>query len=391
MKIVQSVGGKFFHFELARELQKSNLLCEIFSSYPWWVLKREGLPREFVKTFPWLHTPLFGAWKAGWSGEGWLGRELAWQVNETLDAYVANRIPQCDIFVGISSCGLKTGKVVKNRGGKYICDRGSSHVRYQDRILKEEYRRWGQVYNGVDPRIAIKEESEYDLADIITVPSEFAKNSFIEMGVESKRIRKVPYGANLIHFSKVGSPSAHTFEVLFVGQVSFRKGVPDLLDAFFKLKHRNKRLRIVGAIRPEMAIYLRSKHLENVEFLGNIPYLKLRDVMSTSHVMVLPSIEEGLAMVQGHALACGCPLISSANSGGEDLFEHGREGFIVPIRSPKDIAIRLEELAEDEQKRLSMSSAALARVAELGGWQRYGDLFKNVCYELMGNATKGKF
>ena len=68
--------------------------------------------------------------------------------------------------------------------------------------------------------------------------------------------------------------------------------------------------------------------------------------MSSSHVLVLPSVEEGLALVQAQAMACGCPLISSTNTGGEDLFSDGVEGFLVPIRSPEAIAERLQQLAD---------------------------------------------
>ena len=177
MKIVQSVLGKFFHFELARELHKDDLLEIIFSSFPWWILRHESIPREKVKTFPWLHTPLMAAWKAGWTVGGKVERELEWLASETLDAYAARHLPECDVFVGISSCGLETGRLAQRRGAKYICDRGSSHIRYQDQILKEEYKRWGQEYLGADPRFVVKEEAEYALADCITIPSEFALRS----------------------------------------------------------------------------------------------------------------------------------------------------------------------------------------------------------------------
>ena len=63
--------------------------------------------------------------------------------------------------------------------------------------------------------------------------------------------------------------------------------------------------------------------LTGIELLGRLPQEELAGWMSRSEVMVLPSIEEGLALVQGQALACGCPLISSVNTGGEDLFSDG--------------------------------------------------------------------
>ena len=72
--------------------------------------------------------------------------------------------------------------------------------------------------------------------------------------------------------------------------------------------------------------------------LGSIPQPELAALMSRSHVLALPSIEEGLALVQAQAMACGCPVVCSTNTGGEDLFTDGVEGFIVPIRDPIALA-----------------------------------------------------
>ena len=183
---------------------------------------------------------------------------------------------------------------------------------------------------------------------------------------------KIPYGVRLERFHPVGAPSADRFDVLFTGTVGFRKGVPYLLEAFRKLQHPGKHLRIVGPVLEEIRPWLARQNLDSVEILGRMPQSRLVDFMSTSHVMVLPSIEEGLALVQGQALACGCPLISSEHTGGSDLFSNGIEGFIVPIRSSETITDRLQQLADDPLLRQSMSEAALRRVKTLGGWGDYG-------------------
>jgi glycosyltransferase involved in cell wall biosynthesis len=159
--------------------------------------------------------------------------------------------------------------------------------------------------------------------------------------------------------------------------VGFRKGIPYLLEAFRSLHHPAKHLRIVGPVQNDIRPWLGSQDLDSVEILGRMPQSRLVEFMSTSHVMVLPSIEEGLALVQGQALACGCPLISSQNTGGSDLFSHGIEGFIVPIRSAQAIADGLQQLADDPALQRSMSEAALKRVKSLGGWKDYGLQYAN--------------
>jgi glycosyltransferase involved in cell wall biosynthesis len=108
----------------------------------------------------------------------------------------------------------------------------------------------------------------------------------------------------------------------------------------------------------------------------------LKEIMSASDVMVLPSVEEGLALVLAQAMACGCPVIASENTGASDLFTDGREGFIVPIRDPHAIAQRLQLLADSPDLRLRMSHAAMERVKSLGGWAQYGEKMYEVFAEL---------
>jgi glycosyltransferase involved in cell wall biosynthesis len=104
--------------------------------------------------------------------------------------------------------------------------------------------------------------------------------------------------------------------------------------------------------------------------------------------MVLPSIEEGLAYVQAQALACGCPLISTVNSGAEDLFEDGREGFIVNARDSTAITGCLDRLASDPELRQSMSEAALKRVKSIGGWNAYGEKYSALCEHLIESKSQ---
>jgi alpha-maltose-1-phosphate synthase len=381
--------GKFHLFALARELLKRDMLERIITGYPLWKLRDEDIPTEYTETFPWLQTPYMALGKWGLLGEGIGQRELAWLAHETLDRHVAKDLLQSDVLFALSGSGLRCGQAAQRRGAKYVCDRGSSHIRYQDVILHDEFARWGERFPGIDSRVVAKEEAEYETADIVTVPSTFAHRSFVEMGVPETKLRRVPYGVDVRRFEKVADPGSERFDVLFVGQVGFRKGVSYLLDAFFRLQHPGKRLRFVGGMRPEIERYL--KHCpppEGVEFLGHVPQPKLKHIMSRSHVMVLPSIEEGLALVQAQALACGCPVIGTWHTGAEDLFTDGNEGFIVPIRDPQAIADRLQLLADDPDRRAAMSEAALQLVKGLGGWTEYGNQMAEVFRKLVGTGDQ---
>ncbi len=384
MKVVISVIGRFHSFELARELHRRQALQAIFSGYPRFKLSGEGLPADRIRTFPYVQAPFMALahkpWLPGALVRGWERLAVL-----SLDRHVAAHLPECDVFVGLSSCGLATGRVARRRGARYVCDRGSTHIRTQDRLLREEYERWGLPFAGLPARVIEREESEYAEADLITVPSSFTLDSFVRQGVDARRLRRLPYGVNLARFGPAGEPAPQAFDVLFVGGMSLRKGVPYLLQAYARLQHPRKSLSFAGAVSPTLVRHLKARGLwpEEARLLGHVPQPRLRELMSRSHVLVLPSVEEGLALVQAQAMACGCVVLASRHTGAEDLFDDGQEGFIVPVRDADALAQRLQQLADDPALRRQMSQRALARVQRAGGWHDYGENAMAIYKELL--------
>jgi len=381
MKVSQAVFGVFHHFELARELDRRGYLDTVYSTWPWARLKREGLPHSKVQTWPWLHTPLTVLNRTGMLPR-WVDDEMGYQNAVRFDEWTNRRIGTVDALIAISGAGLKTGRTLQQRGGVFICDRGSTHIRHRETIVAEESRRWGLPAPAEDPRDVVREETIYAAADAITVPSSYSRRSFIELGVPAEKVHTIPYGVRLEAFAKVAGPPADSFEVLFVGQVSPGKGVPYLLQAFQQLKHPRKCLRVVGSMSPEIQQILPRLPTGGVEFVGAVPQAQLPEMMSASHLLVLPSIDDGFGMVLSQALACGCPVLASTNTGADDLIADGDEGFIVPIRDVEALADRMQRLADDPDLQRRMSEAALACVKHLGGWRHYGDLWEALLLQL---------
>ncbi len=389
MRVSQAVFGVFHHFELAHQLRRHACLKTVYSTFPWFRLQREGIPRANVKTFPWIHAPLLLLARRGLYPSAYTEHLDYWNAlafDEWLTRRLAQPGQQCDALIAISGAALKAGQRLQSQGGKYICDRSSTHARFQAEILQEEFRRWNIPLETLDWRDTEREERQYEIADSIVVPSHFAARSFFAQGVPPQKIRVIPLGVRLDTFHPVGEPPSEEFNVIFAGQVALRKGIPYLLEAFQRLSHPRKRLRIVGAVQSEIRPLLATLPTENVEFLGAVPRPQLADLLSKSHVLVLPTIEDGWGMVLGEAMACGCPVIATINCGSEDLFAHGKEGFIVPIRDPEAITVRLQQLADDQNLQQQMRAAALERVNCLGGWNDYGDRWVNLLRDLCGKA-----
>lgn len=374
MKVALSTIGKFHTFDLARELNAREALAAIFTGYPRFKLRNEGLPQELIRTFPWVQGPYMAfRWKNRLPHS--IVRQWEHLSAISFGSHVARNLPECDLYAGLSGSSLPAGKKAHQRGARYVCDRGSAHIRIQDRLLREEHDRWDMPFPGIDPRTINREEAEYYEADCITVPSGFVLRSFLSQGIHTQKLRLLPYGVNLSRFQQVAEPAKGRFNILFVGGMSLRKGVQYLVQAYQKISHPAKSLTFVGTPSQELVAMLKIRGLwpTDVNVLGHVPQTELKNLMSRSHVLVLPSIEEGLALVQAQAMACACPVIASCNTGGEDLFSDGREGYIVPIRDVDALAEKLQYLADHPEARATMGQLALERVQGIGGWHGYGE------------------
>ena len=384
MKVILSTIGRFHIFPLAKELEKNGLLECIYSGFPWSKLEREGVSKKYVRTFPWIRPLLLGTRFLPFSlPEPFLDGLHQLSV-ETLDRYVAKKMSQADIFVGHEGVGLISGAEAKKQGMLYVCDRGCTHMAWRERILQEENARLG-LKPRRQPNTFHREIKEYDLADLIVVPSQFVANSFISEGIPVEKIAIVPYGVNLEMFHPAGKPPENSFEIIFVGRISARKGIKDLLDGFNKANIPNKKLTLVGTLDQEIKdIFDEQLSADNIELKGHVSQSELKNLLSRSHVFCLPSIEDGFGMAVGEAMACGCPVIVTENAGGASIVNDGKNGYIIPIRSPENLAEKFEKLSFNPELRNKMGEDALASVQSLGGWQHYGQemisLYKRVLF-----------
>jgi glycosyltransferase involved in cell wall biosynthesis len=384
MKVVVSTIGRFHSLNQGRQLQARGALAALFTGYPRFKLADSGIDPGLLRTWPWLQAPYMGLIRFPWF-QRHLGDDWSWWAQSLHDRHVAAHLPPCDAVIALSGMGLRTGRAIQARGGRHVCDRGSSHIEYQDEVLREEYERQGFVWKGIDPRVKARELAEYDSADAITVPSGFVRDSFIARGVPVEKLILAPYGGDLSRFRPLGAKDRE-FRILFVGQLAIRKGLTYLFQAVHRAAIPGARLVLAGLEQPETAALLARETGLPVERLGVLQGEELVREMSRASVLVLPSVEEGLAMVMAEAMACGTPVIASTNTGAADLFSDGVEGFIVPIRDPDALADRLTHLAANPDLRAEMGQAARDRIRLFGGWDGYGDTLHAALRKLISAA-----
>jgi len=196
--------------------------------------------------------------------------------------------------------------------------------------------------------------------------SSFETRTFVEAGVDPEKIVQIPPGVDVQLFRPAPRAEDGVYRILFVGQLTQRKGLSYLFDGFER------------AGLPQAEILLVGQRLgplpprERVRVTRAVAQSRLPPIYATADVFVMPSIVEGSCLTALEAMACGLPVIVSEHTGTNDLIKDGREGFVVPIRDPDAIAERLRVLHADPDRRRDMGRAARAR-AEQYTWRRYGD------------------
>tara|TARA_B110000003_G_C16644324_1_gene531433 strand:- start:2311 stop:3483 length:1173 start_codon:yes stop_codon:yes gene_type:complete len=388
MKINVSVivAGKFHSFYLAEQLQKEKMLLSLITSYPTFLVRKNNIEKKNIISLPFkeIIERIFIKLKLSK-----FLKYLYYYLNFIFEISASKKIDikNTDIVVGWSGCVEKTFMKINKNNKKVIklLERGSSHILYQNKILAEEYDLFSYKKNPIDPKIIQKEIREYNLADYIVVPSEFAKRSFIDHGINKNKILKIPYGVNLKQFNRSFLKNKE-FTIICVGTVSLRKGSYYLMKAFKELNLTNSKLIFVGTIDPEIQQIIKPfVNDSNINFIGHVSQNRLKEFYSTSHISVICSIEEGMAMVQAQAMASGVPLICTTNSGGEDIVDENVNGFICPIRDVEYLKEKISFFYNNRNILKLFSDNAYNKAQNFLSWDNYG---KRVSEEYKKLATK---
>jgi glycosyltransferase involved in cell wall biosynthesis len=211
---------------------------------------------------------------------------------------------------------------------------------------------------------------ECNLANRILVGSSFAKDTHVTMGVPPEKIYIVPYGMEsslFVQEKKNRAYSRNAFEILFVGQLTQRKGISYLLKAYQIIQGPNTTLTLVGNFFKER------KPLEAFSYLfkhiPHIPRASLAEIYQKADVFVFPTLADGMPLVVIEAMASGLPVIVTPNGPG-DIVRDGIDGFIVPLRDVDAIVEKLEHLRANPEARIEMGRNAQER-AKLFTWENY--------------------
>jgi glycosyltransferase involved in cell wall biosynthesis len=277
------------------------------------------------------------------------------------------------------SGALETLRTARELGIKTVLERPNTHTRYAFEVVGRECERLGVTLpkshpHAFDAYALKREEEEFRLADRLLCPSEFVAQTFLDKGFKREKIALHRYGFDASRFnfprSNLIKADERPFKMVFLGSCEPRKGLHYALDAWLASKAcKNGTFYICGKYIPGyrklLADRLAHPSVKEVGSLSNVAPL-----LQKCHALILPSIEEGSALVTYEARACGCVLLVSNAAGA--VCEHNKDAL---VHKPGDVATlreHIDMLASDTQLFSRLRNSSLAGVPELT-WDKAAD------------------
>jgi D-inositol-3-phosphate glycosyltransferase len=286
----------------------------------------------------------------------------------------------------------ETLKTAVKLGIPTVLERPNANTRFAMEVVAQECQRLGialppdheHAYN--DDKLR-KEEAEYALANYLLCPSDFVVKTFLDKGYPKEKLIRHLYGYDekRYHPADTTRDPKRGLNMLFVGGCAPRKGLHYALEAWLQspASHDGTFL-IAGAFV--------SGYAEKISNMLNHPSVRVlghrKDVpelMRQSDILVLPSIEEGSALVCSEARGSGCVLLVSEATGaacrpGEDALLH-RPGDVATL------AEHMTMLHRDRSFLERLRTASLSTVHEIT-WAAAGERLLQVYRDVLSGIPQ---
>lgn len=207
--------------------------------------------------------------------------------------------------------------------------------------------------------------------DEVYFVSEKLQQKALAMNIEglAEKSKVTPNTVNINKFKPIDENTKTLNEkyqmpvVVFIGNLVKQKGLKYLLKAK-KLSKTTYTLLIYGdgILKDELKNYIKENKIQNTHLMGKTDTPEI--IIPQSDIMVLPSVSEGASLVALEAMSCAKPLIATDTGNITTTIKNNHDGIIVPTCNPQKLADAIDELIEDEDKRIKIGENARKTVIE---------------------------
>lgn len=236
------------------------------------------------------------------------------------------------------------------------------------RLKKEQINLW-------ESNILKRNTEELNLTEYFIVASNMSKRSLMFSGIAEDQIYIIPYGVEFEKFPCCRRNDSHgRLHLIYVGQITFRKGLHHLLRIISTEFKETCDLSVIGFYNQSNELYQEYKNRENIKFVGFVNHTNLVDYYHSSDLFVFPTLGEGFGLVILEAMSSGLPCIVSDLAGGDDAVDNGKNGFVFRAGDDKDFSSKLQWFVDNRKRLAEMSEYSSSHVRKYT-WDIY---YKNI-------------
>lgn len=230
------------------------------------------------------------------------------------------------------------------------------------------------------------EKKALENASKIIYPSNWAKDFTVNYyKIKEDKIVETKLGSNIdIPYSLPEKDFDHEIVFVFLAVEWERKGGDIVFDTIKILREQgyNVKLKVIGCKPPN-----NENFIEYVGYLDkNIPTQAslLKEILSTSHFLFVPSRAECYGIVFSEASAYGLINISTKTGGIPSVVEDGSNGYLLDECSKSnDYASLISELLNNKNKMKEMSSSSFLFYHQKLNWNNFIEKFSSICNEFV--------
>ena len=181
--------------------------------------------------------------------------------------------------------------------------------------------------------------------------------------IDASRVTRIFPGADDVYAEAARRRDySRADRLLFAGTWRKNKGIEDLAPAFSTLLGSFPRMTLVvlgpGVPDADVLRWFPEWVRPAVTCVTGAGDAETARLFAGADLFVLPSLFEGTPLTLVEAMASGLPIVTTQVCGMKDLIEHGRNGLLVPIRSPEAIVRAVRDLVDDADRRRQLGMAA---------------------------------
>jgi len=140
-----------------------------------------------------------------------------------------------------------------------------------------------------------------------------------------------------------------------------------------------------GELKPYYEKQVLDSNLENmVKFIGAVSNEDLTNFYSSANMFVLPSSEtENASLVLLEAMSSGLPVIASDVGGNRNLIYNNVDGFLIPPKSPHELAKKLNYLLENPEISEEMGRKGAEKIRNKYSWLNIASRYQKLYSEIL--------